>query len=416
MTLPPLALFALAAPVLLAGELLVARIRWLGRLNIPPSIVGGLLVAVALLVVQKVDAGAITIVGKTDSRVWLWPILPRWDFFAPASDSVHQPLLIIFFTCIGLNASWSLARQGGGPLLGFLALATGLAVLQYVVGIITAFAVGADPLMGIICSGVSMVGGFGTAASWSKAFESAGLHNATTIGIAAAALGVVAGGLMAGPLAGRLVVQKIHAQRVANPDAAEAALPEVPIDEGGFFDDLRNMALVPGKTLFHLAVLLLCLKIGAFLSAALGGISIGEQKLTFPVYMGSLIVAAVIRNVHDALGGRLFDTKHIDLIASFSLAWMLAIVMIGLQLGQLANLAAPMLAIIAIQVLLTACIAYWLVFRLMGRDYDAAVMTSGIVALGLARRATRWHRCASWLAASDLRRGRFSSSRSWAGF
>ena len=143
------------------------------------------------------------------------------------------------------------------------------------------------------------------------------------------------------------------------------------------------MARAWPATIVHLLTLAVCLKLGAFLSAHLGAIQIGEQKLTFPVYMGSMIVAAILRNVHDLVGLKFIDTKHVDLIASFALAWMLSVVMITLQLGQLAALAGPMITILLAQVVLMAAFAYWVVFPLMGRNYDAAAMSAGMIGFGL---------------------------------
>lgn len=326
--IPPFVLLLLAIPVLLLGEQLVKRFHWLGRLNIPAPIIGGLLVAVCILIVQRINPSAIALSDRSAGVAWQWLALPQWSFDAPsawasnpkAPPYVYAPLLILFFTCIGLNASWAVARSGGLPLLGYLGLATLFAAMQYGVGIGTAIATGVDPLIGIMCSGVSLMGGFGTATSWSPDFEKSGLHGAATIGIAAAAFGVIAGGLLAGPLSGRLMERKVGARPVAPrllkeptefpPDALPPEQrPPHPhdaaddlVDEGGFVDDVWNMARAARKTLVHLLILALCLKLGAFLSARVGAIIIGDQKLTFPSYMGSLIVAAILRNLHDAIG------------------------------------------------------------------------------------------------------------------
>ena len=406
MTVSPFALLALAVPVLLLGEQLVARVKWLGRLNIPAPIIGGLLISLLVLLVQKLSPGSLTLLDRAPSVAWHWLALPQFGFEAPAAWAtnvkappyVYQPLLILFFTCIGLNASWAVARSGGLPLVGYLALATAFAALQYGVGIGTAIATGVDPLVGIMCSGVSLMGGFGTATSWAPDFEKSGLHGASTIGIAAAAFGVVAGGLLAGPLSGRLIEKKVRARALDgkshNLDLALPidAVPDAPhphdvadelVDEGGFVDDVRNMSRAWRETLAHLLILAVCLKLGAFLSAHVGAITIGGQKLTFPVYMGSMIVAALIRNLHDLTPVKIIDTKHVDLIASFALAWLLSCVMITLQLGQLAALAGPMLTILLAQVVLMAAFAYWVVFPVMGCNYDAAAMSAGMIGFGL---------------------------------
>ncbi|MFT3787840.1 MAG: sodium/glutamate symporter [Tepidisphaeraceae bacterium] len=390
----------LAIPVLLFGEQIVKRVKLIGDSNIPAPIIGGLIVAVAVMLVQELAPGRLGLDGSTSAVAWLWPILPQWDFATPKPDGVHTPLLILFFTCIGLNASWGLARQGGVPLLIYLVIATAFGALQYVSGILTAKALGQSSLLGIMCSGVSLMGGFGTAASWSDEFKKAGLANAREIGIAAAAAGVIAGGLIAGPLAGRLMKRHVHRvapvngttngtdiptePEVLRDDAERKTEPAEPIiDEGGFLADIASMFRHGGSVLIHLLVLAVCLKLGAFVSYYIGGVQVGAQSITFPVYMGSMLVAAVIRNVHDVAGWKFLHTPRVDLIASFALAWMLSVIMIGLRLTQLVESAAPMFVIIGVQVALMSAFCYWIVFRIMGRDYEAAAMSAGMVGFGL---------------------------------
>jgi ESS family glutamate:Na+ symporter len=130
-------------------------------------------------------------------------VLPQWDLAAVKATDVERPLLILFFTCIGLNASGAVARQGGRPLVVYLFLAAGIAVMQAVTGVLTAKALGENPLLGLMAGNVSLMGGFGTAAGFAADFEKAGLAGAAALGIAAAALGVIAGGVVAGIGGGR---------------------------------------------------------------------------------------------------------------------------------------------------------------------------------------------------------------------
>lgn len=372
----PFALLALALPILLAGEWLTRRIGVLRRSNIPPPIVGGLLVSVALLGCGKWWPGLVTLQGSTDNAVWLWSVLPQWGLASPRPTDVERPLLILFFTCIGLNASWRVAKSGGVPLLVYLALAAGIAVLQAVGGTAVAIAMGESPLLGIMTSNVSLMGGFGTAAGFAPEFEKAGLRGAATLGIAAAAFGVIAGGLIAGVVSGRLVERKL--QREARDPRAPSGDRETSANAAGFLGEVGELARDAGRTLLHLVALLVCMKLGAFVSAY-----IQRTGITFPVYMGSMMVAALLRNLHDAMGGVWLKTETTDGIGSVALMWLLAIVMIDLQLAQLAHAAGPMLVILITQVALLAAAAYWLVFRVMGRDYEAAVMSAGMIGFGL---------------------------------
>lgn len=372
----PFLLLLLAIPVLLFGEFMAERVNWVRHSNIPPPILGGLIVAVALLLAARFAPGVVHVQGNTANPIWLWPILPQWDFAVVRATDVERPLLILFFTCIGLNASWRIARQGGLPLLIYLALAAGIAVIQAVTGAATAVALGESPLLGTLASNVALMGGFGTAAGFAPEFEKAGLAGAATIGVAAAAFGVIAGGLVAGVIGGRLIRQKVGRTAIASTAAETTDQP--PESGGTFLGEVRDLIRSGRSTLLHVVVLLVCMKLGAFVSALIQNLGI-----TFPVYMGAMLVAGVVRNLHDAVNLRGLKTDRTDGIGSVALMWLLAVVMIDLQLAQLAQAALPLLIILTIQVVLLAALAYWLVFRVMGRDYESAVMSAGMIGFGL---------------------------------
>lgn len=380
LSIGPFTLLLCALPVLLLGEALNHRIPALGRSNIPPGIVGGLLVALLLYALSEFAPGWIAVQGSTTHAAWLWTVSPQWSLGSPKPTDVERPLLILFFTCIGLNASWQVARQGGLPLVKYLALAIGIGVVQAITGAATALGLGQPALLGVMTSNVSLMGGFGTAAGFAPEFEKAGLHGAATIGIAAAAFGVVAGGLIAGLVGGRLVELKVGGNS-PRPVAGGLRSPGLALPspiQATFLDEVRALAGAARATLIHLLVLLVAMKLGAFVSSF-----IQQSGITFPVYMGSMIVAAIIRNLHDTLGGRTLTTAHTDAVGSVALAWLLTVVMVDLQLAELAHAALPMLVILTGQVALLAALAYWLVFRVMGRDYEAAVMSAGMIGFGL---------------------------------
>lgn len=389
LTLTPFVLLLLAIPVLLAGEAVQRRLRWLKELNIPPAVVGGLSVALLILVIQKLAGPVLRLSPTTADVAWLWVITPQWDVRPIAPTGVTQPLLILFFTCIGLNASWSVARTGGLPLLIYLGLASLLAVVQYVTGAGVAAAMGESPLLGIMCSGVSLMGGFGTAAGFAPEFHKAGLVNAGEIGVASAAFGVIAGGLIAGPLARRLMSDV--GTKATGPQAS-APLNSVDGDDG-FVAHLLALTRRATPAIVHFAALFVCLKIGAFFSVLvkeqgsaairlIPGVDPGFT-LTFPVYMGSMTLAVLLRNLHDALRLKLLSSDYIDTVASFALAWLLSAIMIGLRLSDLLSLALPMVVILLVQVVVMVAFSYWMVFRVMGRDYEAAAMSAGMIGFGL---------------------------------
>lgn len=369
----PFALLVLALPVVLAGEWISRRFPGLGRLHIPPAILGGALVALGVLIAGEVRPGSVRIQGETSAVAWLWPILSQWDFSAPRPTGVERPLLILFFTCMGLNASWALARQGGRPLLLFFGAASLLAVVQAGVGASVAGALGQNPLLGVLAGTTALMGGFGTVAGFAPEFTKAGLEGAPVFGVAAAAYGVIAGGILAGIVGARLLRAQIGVQGEA---AGAGPAAEGPVT--GVASLARSLAEMGRVAVLHSALVLVCMKAGAFLSAFLQA-----RGLTFPVYMGALVVAAVVRNAHDVLGGRWLRTGCADAIGAFALTWLLAVVMISLQLAQLSRAALPLLLILAVQTALTVLLARTLVFRLMGRDREAAMMTAGFVGFGL---------------------------------
>jgi glutamate:Na+ symporter, ESS family len=373
LTIGPFALLFLAIPVLLFGEMLARHVGWIRRSNIPPAIIGGLLAALVLFALAEFAPGRVTLQGSTGNAAWLWPVLPQLDFSGVKPTDVERPLLILFFTCVGLNASWGVARRGGIPLVVYLVIAAFIGVLQAVTGVATARALGENPLMGLMAGNVALMGGFGTAAGFASDFEKAGLQGAATIGIAAAAFGVIAGGLLAGFVGGRLVEGRLQLR----PRGA-SGVGESSDGATGFVVELRELGRQAGPVATHLLLLLGCMKVGAFLSVA-----IQRMGVTFPVYMGSMLVAAAVRNIHDAVRGSWIRTEMADGIGSVALMWMLAVVMVDLQLSQLAHAALPMLIILAIQVTLIAVVCYWLVFRLMGKDYEAACMSAGMIGFGL---------------------------------
>lgn len=371
----PFFLLLLGLPVLLFGEWLVRRSALLAQSNVPPAIIGGLVVSFLLFAMEHVRPGIIMLHGSTSEASWLWSILPQWDLRQPAPMDVERPLLILFFTCIGFNASWPLARRGGRPLVILLILAIAIALLQAVSGAGVAVLLGETPLLGVMASNVSLMGGFGTAAGFAPEFEKAGLPGAAAIGVAAAAAGVIAGGLFAGLVGGTLIRRKLH---VASPGALlpRSGLPAQPC--GGLTAEISLLGRSPRHVLLHLFVLAVCMKLGAFLS-----VWIQRSGVTFPVYMGAMIVAAVIRNAHDFARLKWLNSDYVDGIGSVALMWLLTVVMMDLQLTELARSAVPLIAIVATQIALTMVLAYSVVFRLMGRDYEAATISAGMVGFAL---------------------------------
>lgn len=387
MTIAPFALLLLAVPVLLVGELVVARAGWLRRSHIPPPVISGLVVALLVLTCNQAGRAQLTIREKTDAQWWTWLVLPEVEWAAAPAVNVYQPLLIGFFTCIGLNASWAVARKGSWQLVVYLAVAAGFAVIQNATGLLTAVLLGERGLLGVMCSGVSLMGGFGTAAGFAGDFEKAGLSGAATIGTASAAFGVIAGSILSGPT-GRLLVERhvrSGARATSRADEADGGAIQREAEEIAevaehqtFVHEVAGLLTLGRRFLVHLLILLACIKAGAWVYYAMR-----SAGLTFPIYIGAMLVGVTLRNLSDLLPRPAIDSDVVDRLASVCLSWLLAAVIMSLNLTVLANAAGPMLVILVVQVVLQIAFAYWVVFRLMGADYEAATMSVGMIGFGL---------------------------------
>jgi ESS family glutamate:Na+ symporter len=398
MTISAWWLVAAAVPVLMLGERLVRLMPFLARFSIPVPVVGGLVVAVVLLCLNASGAG-LDVQTKVDAPWWTWVVMAEPEWKRGAAQAVHFPFIVAFFTCMGLNASWTMARQGGWRLVLFLGLAIVLGLLQNIVGVLIARPMGASPLLGLLCGGVTLMGGIATAMGFAPEFERHGFHAAGPVGVGAATFGMVVGALIGGPIATRLI-RKYHLR--AEPGGDEISGPGFPIveraEEGvatvtavvvekveeveasGFVAEVRTL-LGLGRTLVvHALVLLVCFKVGAWVHY---GLKLAFPSLTLPIYMGSLLVGVVLRNLSDLSGRKFVETDVVDLVASVFLGLYLAIAMTSLNLLVLATMAGPMLVILVAQIVLMVVFTYFVVFRLMGKDFDAAMMSCGMVGFGL---------------------------------
>lgn len=341
---------AVAAAVLFAGFAIRRRIPLLERYNIPPSLVGGLVLALTTLWLRQ---GAILAV----------------DF-----DTVAQtPLMIAFFTTIGFGASISLLRAGGPLMVVFLLVSTVVAVAQNVLGLAIAVPLGEHPLLGVLAGSVTLTGGPGTGLAFGPEFERAGLPAATTAAVAAAMVGIVAGGLLGGPVGTALITRhrrRTGAESTREGDAANASVAptdspargsvRATIDDATAYDLLKNIALI-----------LVAMGLGGVLSDWL------SDYITLPGYIGAMIVAAAIRNLDDATAWFGSSQRVIDHIGTVVLSLFLTMALMTLRLWQLAALALPLTVILFAQVLLIAVIAATVVYRVVGRDYEAAVIATG---------------------------------------
>jgi ESS family glutamate:Na+ symporter len=347
---------SLAAVVLFLGYGIRRRVSFLDRYNIPAPVVGGFLFASAALALRLLGVLA-------------------FEF-----DSTFQaPLMIAFFTTIGLGASLSLLKVGGPQVLVFWVLASILAVIQDGVGVALAKALGVHPFLGLIAGSITMTGGHGTGAAFGKLMEDQfGFPGAVTLALAAATFGLVSGGLLGGPVGTRLIERKKPARAAGRvpTEALRAAAEyqsldrEIDVEPAGEAPTAYTLMKV-------LAVTLVAMGIGAELSQWMG------KLITLPAYIGAMIVAAILRNLDDVMNLVRLEQRVIDDVGTVALSLFLAMALMSLKLWELLDLAVPLLVILTVQVAMMAVFAYWVTFRFMGRDYDAAVMAAGQCGFGL---------------------------------
>ena len=345
---------ALAAMLLFVGYGVRKRIRVLDRFNIPAPVVGGFLFALFAMALRQ--AGVLAVEFDT---------------------TLQAPLMIGFFTTIGLGASLTLLRIGGPQVVIFWVLATIMAVVQCAVGVALAKGMSVHPFLGLICGSITMTGGHGTGAAFGKLMEEQyGFPNAVTFAMAAATFGLVAGGLLGGPVATWLIRTKNLKAGDNLPSPASQLARDASIDAEIDTEPLGEAATTY-TILKGLAIILSCMWAGGLISSFLG------QYLTLPAYIGAMLAGAALRNIAEFTGVLRMDTRAIDDLGSVALSLFLSMALMSLKLWELLSLAIPMLVILLTQVILMGLFAAFITYRLMGRDYDAAVMAGGHSGFGL---------------------------------
>ena len=347
---------AVAGVVLFAGYGLRRAVPVLARLNIPAPVVGGLVVAIAMTIAHALGTEFV-----------------RFD------TTLQTPLQNAFFTSIGFGASYQLLRLGGPLVFRFLLFATAIAILQNVVGAAVALALGEAPLLGVLAGLVTLTGGPATGLAFAPLFEQAGVQGAATVAVAAAMAGIVCGGLIGSPIATFLLERgrvPLPAQGGRPPGAriepastvVESQVAEPPSGAPSG-EDAEAYVLLK-----HLALMLVAMWVGGFVSRGLAGIG-----LTFPSYIGAMLVAAIIRNIDDVSGVFRLSQQTLDDLGNVALALFLALALMTLRLWQLAGLAVPLTIILVVQVALVGIVAAFVVPRFMGRDYESIVMAGGFI-------------------------------------
>jgi len=354
-TLDMVQTLALAAVILFVGYGVRRRIGVLSRYNIPAPVIGGFLFAALALTLRLQGMVA-------------------FEF----DTALQTPLMIAFFTTIGLGASLALLKVGGPQVLLFWGLASLLAVVQDGVGVVLAKLLGVHPFLGLIAGSITMTGGHGTGAAFGTLMEEQyAFSGAVTLAMAAATFGLVSGGLIGGPVATTLIGRN----RLKTPGASTAAPAAPEVEAMGLESEIDTEPAGEAPTAYTLlktiTVILVAMWAGSLLSRWLG------HYVTLPAYIWAMIIAAIIRNGDDVLRAVRLDQRIVDDLGTIALSLFLAMALMSLKLWELLDLAIPMLVILTVQVIMMAAFAYFVTYRAMGGDYDAAVMAGGHCGFGL---------------------------------
>ncbi len=343
----------LAILTLFLGKFLNHRIAFLKSYNIPEPVTGGVLASVGFALLYFVTGDD-----------------------ADFDLSNRDVLLIVFFTSVGLNAKFATLLQGGKPLLILIACASAFLVLQNLTGVAVAGGLGVEPLTGLVGGSVSLSGGHGTAIAWTPLFqEEFGIANAKVIGIAVATFGLVIGGVVGGPISQFLISR--NGLKAEAGDEYLVGVPDAEDDDATHSHQQVNVDTV----LTCLLVIAIAMGMGLAISEA------GEELgLKLPDFVGALLAGIVLTNLVPLLFKRVpwpSGSNSLALISEVSLSLFLAMSLMSLELWSIVSVAGPLLVLLGAQLLVISLWVVFVIFPLMGRTYDAAVMAGGYVGLGL---------------------------------
>ena len=338
---------ALVSIVFYIGKYIRNKFSILSKYCIPPSVVGGFIFAILILILKVTDIATINL-----------------------DITLQEIFMTTFFTSIGFTASFKILKQGGIKVIIFLGLAILLVVLQNVVGVTLASLFNLQPLLGLCTASIPMIGGHGTAGSFGPLLENMGISGATAVSIASATFGLIMGSIIGGLVARNL----IHNHKIKTVHDENSKVP--PKEVGDFNEENQNILCLK-QLMTGASFLFIAMGLGSIISDF-----IQNSGLTFPSYIGAMIAAAIIRNIYD-LAGKEITEKEIETLGSLSLSFFLTMALMGLKLWQLFDLALPLMVMLIAQVVLVGCFAYIITYKVMGKNYEAVVFASATCGFGM---------------------------------
>ena len=327
--------------LLLLGRWIKKKVNFFEKFFIPAPVIGGTLFSIILLIGHQTETFTFTF-----------------------NDDIKNLLMIAFFTTVGFSASLKILKKGGVGVALFLLAAVVLVILQDIVGPVLAKALGINPLLGLAAGSIPLTGGHGTSGAFGPYLEDLGATGATVVAVASATYGLIAGCLIGGPIGRRLMI-KNNLKPTENKAGVDDSI-------------LGSTTEVTEERLFSAVVYIgIAMGIGATITLILG-----NHGIKFPAYLMGMVVAAIIRNILD-FNQKQLPFNEIGIVGNISLSLFLSMALMSMKLWQLIDLAVPLIVILLVQTVVMGLFAYFVTFNIMGRDYDAAVMSTGHCGFGL---------------------------------
>ena len=359
----------IGALALIVGMVLTRRVGFLQRFCVPSPVSGGIIFSLLTLA------------------------LYGWGNVEVSFDgTLKDVFMLAFFTSVGFQSDLKVIKQGGRLLVIMLGLLITIIALQNLMPMGITKVMGVDPLIGMAAGSISMTGGHGTAGGFASVLEGMGLHGAGTIGMAAATFGLIAGSMIGGPLAERIIRKKLTHEQMQTPDEeVDPAMAGIESDEASPIGRAKRISSNEQEfQQYAKATYCIVLVMGA---GTIMSWLLAKTGVTFPTYFGALILAAIARNTLGFIsfkqngkrvkGDKLLDMDRIISVGNICLSMFLGMAMISLKLWELQSLALPLIVILVAQVAMMDFFVYFVAFRLLGRSYDAAVLCAGICGFGL---------------------------------
>lgn len=340
---------AVAAILLMFGYWCIKNVKFFEKYCFPAPVIGGFAFAILTWIMHGTGMASF----KLDT-------------------TLQTPFMLAFFTTIGLGGSLALLKTGGRALIVYLVACWCLAVFQNTIGVVLAKGMGLHPLMGVMAGAVSMEGGHGAAAAFGPEAEAMGAAGAATVAIACATFGLIAGNMTGGPL-GRLLIERNNVKVETDDTMGDYAAMVA--------EQQAKESFTSKDFLFAAMIILIMMAFGIKVAAWVKGANIPNFFL--PGYVGAMFGAIILRNLNDAKKWITINSRVVSVISDICLGMFLSLAMMSLKIWQLADLALPLFVILIAQVAFIAALAYFVVFRLLGSNYDAAVMCAGFMGHGL---------------------------------